>query len=285
MANITHLPSNCSTDDIIEVLERDGAAIVDGFVSQAWLNDFNTVIQTSVDNYIPYDYGEPEAQDFLGYQTVRLNGLISKAPNYIDLISDERLLSIMDHFLAPNCGQYRLNSSEIIEIHGGETAQVLHWDDVIWPAHFWAPDRLLQFNVMVAATDFTESNGATHVVPGSHKWDHTKREVKPNEIARAIMRAGSAVFIPGKTLHGGGSNTDGSKRRAIVASYVLGWLRSQENHFLHTTLEQAHGWPEVVRQLLGYDLYAHYDENIEAGPLGYYEYGSPSVLFETDTDD
>jgi len=38
MANITHLPSNCSTDDIIEVLERDGAAIVDGFVSQAWLN-------------------------------------------------------------------------------------------------------------------------------------------------------------------------------------------------------------------------------------------------------
>ena len=42
MAKLTHLPSNCSTDDIIEVLERDGAAIVDGFVSQAWLNDFNT---------------------------------------------------------------------------------------------------------------------------------------------------------------------------------------------------------------------------------------------------
>ena len=134
------------------------------------------------------------------------------------------------------------------------------------PAHFWAPDRLLQFNVMVAATDFTESNGATQVVPGSHKWDHTNREVKPNEIARAVMRAGSAVFIPGKTLHGGGSNTDGIKRRAIVASYVLGWLRSQENHFLHTTLEQAHGWPERVRQLLGYDLYAHYDENIESWP-------------------
>ena len=39
MAKLTHLTSNCSseTDDIIEVLERDGAAIVDGFVSQAWL--------------------------------------------------------------------------------------------------------------------------------------------------------------------------------------------------------------------------------------------------------
>jgi len=280
MTQITTLPSNSSTEDIIEVLEKDGAAIVDGFVSQEWLSEFNSAIQTSIDNYKPFDYGEPEAEEFLGRQTVRLNGLIRKSPNYIDLITDDRLLTIMDHFLTPNCGQYRLNSSEIIEIHGGETAQELHWDDVIWPAHFWAPDLLLQFNVMIAATDFTESNGATLVVPGSHKWDHSKRQPKQKEITQAVMKAGSAVFIPGKTLHGGGNNTDGVKRRAIVASYVLGWLRTQENHFLHTSIDEAMEWPERVRQLLGYDLYAHYDENIQGGPLGYYEYGSPSALFE-----
>ena len=280
MTQITTMPSNSSTDDIIEVLEKDGAVIVDDFVSQEWLSEFNSAIQTSIDNYKPFDYGEPEAEEFLGRQTVRLNGLIRKAPNYIDLITDDRLLTIMDHFLAPNCGQYRLNSSEIIEIHGGETAQELHWDDVIWPAHFWAPDLLLQFNVMIAATDFTESNGATLVVPGSHKWDHSKRQLKQKEITQAVMKAGSAVFIPGKTLHGGGNNTDGIKRRAIVASYVLGWLRTQENHFLHTSIDEAMKWPERVRQLLGYDLYAHYDENIQGGPLGYYEYGSPSALFE-----
>ena len=280
MTKITTLPSNSSTEDIIEVLEKDGAAIVDGFVSQEWLSEFNSAVQTSIDNYKPFDYGEPEAEEFLGRQTVRLNGLIRKAPNYIDLITDDRLLAIMDHFLAPNCGQYRLNASEIIEIHGGETAQELHWDDVIWPAHFWAPDLLLQFNVMIAATDFTESNGATLVVPGSHKWDHSKRQPKQKEITQAVMKAGSAVFIPGKTLHGGGNNTDGIKRRAIVASYVLGWLRTQENHFLHTSIDEAMKWPERVRQLLGYDLYAHYDENIQGGPLGYYEYGSPSALFE-----
>ena len=280
MTQITTLPSNSSTEDIIEVLGKDGAAIVDGFVSQEWLSEFNSAVQTSIDNYKPFDYGEPEAEEFLGRQTVRLNGLIRKAPNYIDLITDDRLLTIMDHFLSPNCGQYRLNSSEIIEIHGGETAQELHWDDVIWPAHFWAPNLLLQFNVMIAATDFTESNGATLVVPGSHKWDHSERQPKQNEITQAVMKAGSAVFIPGKTLHGGGNNTDGIKRRAIVASYVLGWLRTQENHFLHTSIDEAMEWPERVRQLLGYDLYAHYDENIQGGPLGYYEYGSPSALFE-----
>ena len=280
MPQVTHLPPDCSTDDLIDLLEQDGAAIVDGFVSDIWLAELNAAVQTSVDHYTPYDYGEPEAEEFLGRQTVRLNGLMNKAPNYIDLISDERLLTVMDHFLGPQCVQYRLNSSEVIEIHGGETAQELHWDDVIWPAHFWAPDKLLQFNVMVAATDFTENNGATQVVPGSHQWDHSTREAKAEEVTLATMKAGSAVFIPGKTLHGGGTNTDGTKRRAIVASYVLGWLRTQENHFLHTSVEQAKTWPQRVRELLGYDLYAHYDDNIQGGPLGYYEYGSPSVLFD-----
>lgn len=280
MAEIVHLPGNCDVSDIIDAVERDGAAIVDDLVSRAWLDEFNTSIQTSIDDYEPYDYGEEEANEFLGYRTVRLNGLISKAPCYIDLITDERLLGTVDHFLAPNCGQYQLNSSEVIEIHGGETAQELHTDDMIWPVYYWAPDRLLQFNVMVAGTDFTAENGATRVVPGSHKWTDADREPKLSEIAQATMSAGSAVLITGRTLHGGGANTSGSFRRAIVASYVLGWLRTQENHFLHTNLEQAATWSPRVRQLLGYELYAHYDENLAGGPLGYYEYKSPSVLFD-----
>ncbi|MEM7282025.1 MAG: phytanoyl-CoA dioxygenase family protein [Pseudomonadota bacterium] len=280
MAGVTHLPPQAQVADIIEVVERDGTVIIDDFVSQSWLEEFNTSVQTSIDQYKPYDYGEPEAMEFLGHRTVRLNGLMSKSSNYMQLMSNERLLSVMDHFLAPNCGQYRLNSSEVIEIYGGETAQELHIDDMIWPAHYWAPERMLQFNVMVAGTDFTFENGATQVVPGSHVWNDLERVAQPEEIAHAVMKAGSAVLVGGKTLHGGGTNTSGDRRRAIATSYVLGWLRSQENHFLHTSLEQARQWPERVRQLMGYDLYSHYDENLGAGPLGMYEYGSPAVLFE-----
>lgn len=279
MVNVTHLPSDCSVPDIIEVVEKDGAVIVDGFVDQRWLDEFNASVQTSIDNYTPYDYGEPDAQEFMGHHTVRLNGLIGRAPNYAELITDERLLGVMDHFLAPNCGQYQLNSSEIIEIHGGETAQELHTDDMIWPVNYWSPERLLQFNVMVAGTDFTVENGATNVVPGSHQWD-PDRTAQPEEITQAVMSAGSAVFIPGKTLHGGGTNTNGQVRRSIVASYVLGWLKTQENHQLNTTVEQVAKFSPRVRQLLGFDLYAHYDDNIMGGPLGYYDYKSPAVLFE-----
>lgn len=279
MATVKHLPGDSSVDDMIEAIEEDGVLIVDDFVSQQWLNDLNDGIQPFVDNYKPYDYGMDRANDFLGLQTVRLHGMITKAPGYLDLMLDERLLRIMGHFLAPNCGQYQLNSSEIIEIHGGETAQELHFDDMVWPVSYWIPDRLLQFNVMIAATDFTVENGATQVVPGSHRWSQP-RFPEEHEITQAVMSAGSAVLIPGKTLHGGGTNTSGEKRRALVASYVLGWLRTQENHQLHYTVEDIAKLPERARQLLGYELYAQYDENFSGGPLGYYEYRNPSVLFE-----
>ncbi len=280
MAEIVHLPPSATASDIVAVMAEHGAVIVDDFVTPQWLKEFNESVRTSIDAYTPYDYGEPEAMEFLGYNTVRLNGLVSKASNYLDLMLDERLLGVMDQLLAPSCGQYLLNSSEIIEIHGGETAQELHVDDMIWPGHFWMPGRMLQCNTMVAGTEFTESNGATQVVPGSHLWDDPERIPRPDEIATAVMTAGSIVFVGGKTIHGGGSNTSGEARRAIVTSFVLGWLRTQENHFLHTTVEQAKSWPARARQLLGYDLYSHYDDGLMAGPLGYYEYGSPEVLFD-----
>ena len=280
MAEIVHLPPSATASDIAAVMAEHGAVIVDDFVTPQWLKEFNDSVRTSIDAYTPYDYGEPEAMEFLGYNTVRLNGLVSKASNYLDLMLDERLLGVMDQVLAPSCGQYLLNSSEIIEIHGGETAQELHVDDMIWPGHFWMPGRMLQCNTMVAGTEFTESNGATQVVPGSHLWNDPERIPRPDEIARAVMTAGSIVFVGGKTIHGGGSNTSGEARRAIVTSFVLGWLRTQENHFLHTTVEQAKSWPARARQLLGYDLYSHYDDDMMAGPLGYYEYGSPEVLFD-----
>jgi hypothetical protein len=57
MPQVTHLPPDCSTDDLIDLLEQDGAAIVDGFVSDTWLAEFNAAVQTSVDHYTPYDYG------------------------------------------------------------------------------------------------------------------------------------------------------------------------------------------------------------------------------------
>ena len=104
MAKISHLLHDCSASDIVAEIEVHGAVIVDDFVTPSWLAAFNASVQTSIDRSIPFDYGEPDAMDFLGHNSVHLNGLVSKASHDIELMLDPRLLGVMDQLLAPSCG-------------------------------------------------------------------------------------------------------------------------------------------------------------------------------------
>ena len=81
-------------------------------------------------------------------------------------------------------------------------------------------------------TDFTQTNGATRLVPGSHKWDKD-REPTEQEIVFAEMSAGSVLLYGGSILHGGGANiTNSEKRLAVLIHYTLSWLRQEENQYL-----------------------------------------------------
>ncbi len=122
---------------------------------------------------------------------------------------------------------------------------------------------------MFALTDFTIDNGATQVVPGSHKWP-PDREAKPQEILRAEMKAGSALFYLGLTMHGGGSNsTENEWRRGMFFGYVVGWLRTEENTFLTVPMEQVKQMPTRVQELLGYKPHVG---------IGVADVGSPMAL-------
>jgi len=108
---------------------------------------------------------------------------------------------------------------------------------------------------MVALEEFTLRNGATRLVPGSHRWP-VEREALEEEFAEAAMLAGSAVVYLGSTLHGGGSNTTGkSGRRGLHLSYVVGWLRTEENNVLTTPPHLARSLPDRAQALLGYAVH------------------------------
>ena len=105
---------------------------------------------------------------------------------------------------------------------------------------------------MFALSDFTQENGGTRIIPGSHRWDQD-RSPEDNEIVSAEMPAGSAVMYLGNTLHGGGANrTQNTKRRGMFMGFCLGWLRTEEHTFLSTPIEAVRGMPERAQELLGY---------------------------------
>ncbi|MFC4726541.1 phytanoyl-CoA dioxygenase family protein [Glycocaulis abyssi] len=106
-------------------------------------------------------------------------------------------------------------------------------------------------NAIWALSPFTAANGATRVIPGSHKWDKD-RLPDPDDVRRAEMDPGDVLIFLGSTLHGGGANTSGENRTGAVISYNLGWLRQTENFYLSIPWEVAAQMPEKLQRLLGY---------------------------------
>jgi ectoine hydroxylase-related dioxygenase (phytanoyl-CoA dioxygenase family) len=108
---------------------------------------------------------------------------------------------------------------------------------------------------MWAISDFTELNGGTHLVPGSHRWP-ADRTARDDEVAIAEMPAGSVLMWMGGTLHGAGANRSVDDwRSGIFLSYSLGWLRQEENQYLDVPLHVARTLPKQVRDLVGYKMH------------------------------
>jgi ectoine hydroxylase-related dioxygenase (phytanoyl-CoA dioxygenase family) len=148
---------------------------------------------------------------------------------------------------------YLLSQAQVINIKTDSPAQPLHIDDGFYP---WPrPRPALSVATVFAIDDFTEENGATVAIPGSHLWGEDRFPEEEDRRVAAVMPAGSCILFLGNLWHGGGANYSGADRLAITAQYCEPWLRTQENYFLSVSPETAASVSENMRRLLGYSIH------------------------------
>ena len=112
------------------------------------------------------DPGAYPSNDFNGYKTRRLGGILNLSGSSAQILAHSFIISVADYVLKRHCINYQIGSSTAIEIMPGEGNQELHRDDDFYPIRI--PNVEFQISAMVAMTSFTAENGATRVVPGSH---------------------------------------------------------------------------------------------------------------------
>jgi hypothetical protein len=188
--------------------------------------------------------------DFLGNRTKRVVGLLRRSTAAQEMAVHPTVMALADAVLQPHCVRYQLNYSGIMHLLPGAKSQELHRDGDLYPFRHPCPPMLMP--TMWALTDFTADNGATLVVPGSHRWAE-ERDPTAAEVIPAVMPAGSLLVYLGGTIHGGGTNVSQSLRTGLAMQYSLGWLRQEENQVLTNPPEVARTFSDRLQRLIGYD--------------------------------
>ena len=255
--------TNASPTAVVDVLRRDGGVIVRDLAQVALIDACAGELRSSFN-----EFDESQRTDFSGPKTRRCSGVLRYAPSCAELIAHQMVLDVADAILLPSCAEYQIGSTTGIEILPGESDQQLHRDDTPYPIQVAGLE--LQIGVMWAFNDFTAENGATRVIPGSHRFLRAWHRPDLTHWLQAVMPKGSALFYLGSTWHGGGANRSHSPRTGLINTYCLGWLRSEENHTLEVPPQAARQYDERVRRLLGYTTHgAGHDQ------LGYYGGNDP----------
>ena len=244
MAKVKHISIDTPDEEALRIIDQDAAVIIDDVIPDAEIDK----ILNELDPFIKGNL--KGADEFTGFQTTRVGALIARSHGCRDLAMHTKINALASQFLEPHCDNYQLHFTSLISIGPGETKQILHRDRGLWGGYISRKIET-QFAVVWAATDFTFENGATQLVPGSHKWD-AKREPLEDEIAYAEMKKGSALIYTGSVLHGGGDNISDEVRSGIFIHYAPGWIRQQENQYLSCPPEIAKELTPELRSLIGY---------------------------------
>ncbi|HEX7837376.1 MAG TPA: phytanoyl-CoA dioxygenase family protein [Kofleriaceae bacterium] len=231
--------------DPIEAFQRDGYVILGRAIDRAAIDELAAALA-------PYEARRPMGRNaFEGLRSQRVYSLAGKGEPFLRLAEHPDLIALLDRTLLAN---YLLSTAQSIRLHPGEAAQAWHTDDAFYHAPRPHPQPL-GVSVIWAIEDFTTDNGATEVLPGSHRWGVEHPGAREREAVAAVMPAGSALVFDAALWHRGGSNRSPGTRLAISTQYCQPYLRPQESQLLIVPPGAARACTPRMRAMLGYSIH------------------------------
>ena len=238
---------DATIDTHVGNVARDGYTILEDVIEPARVEALLGDLRSLEERFAV----QPADNSFEGSRTIRIYNLLAFGKLYEEVPVHEHVLPIVERVLDPGCLVSSLSSISILP---GETAQPIHADDQLIPVP--KPHVPTVCNSMWALTDFTEANGATRVIPGSHLADTSPDYGSPYDSVAAEMPRGSVLVWHGSLWHGGGANTTDERRVGVAMNYCAGWIRQQENQQLGIPREIAAGFSPRLRKLCGFGIYS-----------------------------
>ena len=227
-------------EQMVMHMETDGFCVIPGVIPEDEVAQVLASVERTTktlqperfpeDGEDPGRWSDPDLAE--NGKEARPRGLLNHDQSFVPYLREPRLSGVLEallgpHYLAQDCG---------VAVGIGTLRRGLHCD---WPynqdGHISAklfqsiPHAPVLVNTLWMLTPFTEENGATAVVPGSHRFDRSpgpdfdRFAPYPTEL-QATGAAGSVLMLDGRTWHSIMPNRSGRRRSCLVMRWIPWWF-------------------------------------------------------------
>lgn len=144
--------------------------------------------------------------------------------------------------------------------------------------HFTA-ELPLMLNMLVMLDAFSIENGATLVLPGSHRSQTTPDTATFLANAHPIVgAAGSVLLFDSNLVHAAGENRSGARRRALTLTFTLPFIKPQIDHVRQLSEAVVCMLDDQTKHILGYfsRIPANHDEWYRPRDQRFYRADAPA---------
>jgi hypothetical protein len=206
----------------MDQLDRDGFLPLDDILTAELVDS----LRMQVDQLLQLEGDRAGIEVHQEAGTDRLSDLVNKGAVFDVCFTHPRVLAAMAHVLHADFKLSSLNYRAALPGHGH---QALHtdWREPVTSGEFRVCNSIWLLD------DFTEDNGPTRVVPGSHLWGRLPADEMPDPAAphpdeRVLLApAGTVVIFNSHLWHGGTLNRTPSPRRALHSYFCRRTERQQ----------------------------------------------------------
>lgn len=226
-----------------EVRER-GYAVIEDACSQQQLAEISETFDRVRERYIEV-FGESRLRALDEHHTVR--ALLTHAMDaFLPLALNKHLAATLELLIE---GKFVLNQQNGIVNPPREEYNQGKWHRDLPYQHF-VSSRPLAINALFCLDDFTAENGATWVLPGSHRSEELGSDafLERNRV-QIVARAGSFIVLDCMLYHSGGVNHSTLPRRAVNHVFTIPFFKQQIQ--LPRNLDATALTPEA-RDVLGF---------------------------------
>ena len=215
-------------NNTIETIKRDGYALISKVFSSEYCDSVKECGLKNI-NQLSIDYGKFDSSKSVladKSQEMVLNNIQNKDYMFMDLISAPETTSVIARLLQEgsynDSEPYHIINTQIRSLKPFATSQQLHIDSNLPGLGGFC----LVAVVIVMLDDFTEKNGATRVVPGSHtSGRYAENGVNYPEEILVTGSKGDVLIFDGALWHGSSTNFSNMERWSVNIGYGRWFLK------------------------------------------------------------